>query len=333
MDDLLSKQEYNALIDIFRFVASILIIGSHSLPIFYSDTLNFYYGQWFFRFCVPFFMIVTGYYFSRCDYHKKVKQIKRILLMYIISTAIYFPFIIATNAGVINVIKTSIFGYHHLWYLIAVVIGLLLCMLFSKLPDKYNLYTAVTLLLLGLILDEYHSLVNYPPLEMISSFVDKFLGGARNGVFFAFPVLFFGKLISDYDAKLKALSYKILCLLLACTFILGFAETHIILNTIGSKATLDVSFFGWMPAIPLFVLSMKTSTIKYKKTFVIMRKASMIIYIIHPWFLWGLNKLGFTHYSKFIVCTFISIAFSVVAVIGFQYFKNRRALKYPTPVK
>ena len=76
-----SKQGYNALIDIFRFVASILIIGSHSLPIFYNDTLNYYYGQWFFRFCVPFFMIVSGYYFSKSGYQKKVKQVKRIFLM------------------------------------------------------------------------------------------------------------------------------------------------------------------------------------------------------------------------------------------------------------
>lgn len=332
-DNLLSKQGYNALIDIFRFAASILIIGSHSLPIFYNDTLNYYYGQWFFRFCVPFFMIVTGYYFSRCDYHKKVNQIKRILLMYIISTAIYIPFIIASNSNVLSAIKTLIFGYHHLWYLIAVVVGLLLCLGVSKLPEKLTLYTSAGLLLFGIVLDEYHILLNYPPLEVISSFVNKYLGGARNGVFFAFPMLFCGKLISNYENKLKALNYKKLCVLLACTFILGFAEACIILNTVGSKATLDVSIFGWMPAIPLFVLAIKTSEIEYKKTFAILRKASIIIYIIHPWCLWGLNKLGVTHYSKFIVCTFISIVFSVVSVIGSQSIKNRKDMKYSTTAK
>ena len=155
--------------------------------------------------------------------------------------------------------------------------------------------------------------------------MNKYFGGARNGVFFAFPMLFLGKLISDYENKLKASSYNKLYLILACTFILGFIEAYIILNTVGSKVTLDVSIFGWMPAIPLFVLSIKTSTIKYNKAFMILRKASMVIYIVHPWCLWGLDKLGFAHYQKFFVCTFISIVFSVVAVICFQSIKNRKA--------
>lgn len=74
--------------------------------------------------------------------------------------------------------------------------------------------------------------------------MDKYFGGARSGVFFAFPMLFLGKLISDYENKLKAISYKKLYLILTCTFVLGFAEAYIILNTVGSKATLDVSFLG-----------------------------------------------------------------------------------------
>lgn len=335
MDDnlLAKKQEYNALIDIFRFVASILIIGSHSLPIFYDDTLNFFYGQYFFRFCVPFFMIVTGYYFSRCDYHKKIKQIKRIFLLYIISTVIYTPLIMASNGSFLSVIKTLIFGYHHLWYLIAVVVGLLLCLVFSKLPDKLTMYTVVALWVIGIFLDEYHIVFSFPPLEVISAFVNKYLGGARNGVFFAFPVLYLGKLIRDHENKLKAISYKKLYLILACTFILGFTEAYVILNTVGSNATLDVSIFGWMPAIPVFVLSIKTSTIKYNKALMILRKASMIIYIIHPWCLWGLNKLGFSHYQKFIVCTFISIAFSVVAIVCYQSIKSRKATTDNIPSK
>ena len=42
-------------IDIVKLVCCVLIIGSHTLPLFSSDTLNYYYGQCFFRFCVPFF--------------------------------------------------------------------------------------------------------------------------------------------------------------------------------------------------------------------------------------------------------------------------------------
>lgn len=32
-------------IDLIKLIAAILIVGSHCLPIFKSDSLNFYYGQ------------------------------------------------------------------------------------------------------------------------------------------------------------------------------------------------------------------------------------------------------------------------------------------------
>lgn len=50
----------NENIDLTKFVCLILIIGSHSLPIFASKYANYFYGQWFFRFCVPVYFIFAG---------------------------------------------------------------------------------------------------------------------------------------------------------------------------------------------------------------------------------------------------------------------------------
>lgn len=83
----------NNLLDIFKFVASLLIVGSHCLPIFHTEIFNYYYGQWFFRFCVPFFFITTGYFFETMNNNKKINFIKHVLKLYLICTIIYFPLI------------------------------------------------------------------------------------------------------------------------------------------------------------------------------------------------------------------------------------------------
>ena len=47
------------ILDLIKVVACVLIVGSHCLPLFRNDGLNYYYGQWFFRFCVPLFFCLN----------------------------------------------------------------------------------------------------------------------------------------------------------------------------------------------------------------------------------------------------------------------------------
>lgn len=66
-------------VDLLKLLMCILIVGSHCLPLFLSESANYYYGQWFFRFCVPFFFISTGYFFAKMNTQKQKMYIKRII--------------------------------------------------------------------------------------------------------------------------------------------------------------------------------------------------------------------------------------------------------------
>lgn len=121
-------------LDIIKTVACILIIGSHALPLFHNDTLNFYYGQWLFRFSVPLFFMVSGFYFCSMTDDKKKKYIKRIVQIYIIASVLYLPIFISLNIK--SLVHNLIFGYSHLWYLSALAIGLVIVCFAEKIIKK-----------------------------------------------------------------------------------------------------------------------------------------------------------------------------------------------------
>ena len=114
------------IIDLIKTVLCILIVGSHCIPLFTNVEANYYYGQWFFRFSVPFFFIASGYFFAKMDAKKKKSYIKRIFLIYCISSVIYLPFYLSlfVKGKFLSIGKNLILGYHHLWYLSALAIGL-----------------------------------------------------------------------------------------------------------------------------------------------------------------------------------------------------------------
>ena len=72
----MKNKNYNNTLDILKVIATILIIGSHCLPLFVNKTYNYYYGQYLFRFCVPLFFLSSGYYFTKMDYIQKKSYIK-----------------------------------------------------------------------------------------------------------------------------------------------------------------------------------------------------------------------------------------------------------------
>ena len=110
------------LIDIIKLSACVLIVGSHCTPLFENDSFNFYYNQWFFRFCVPFFFIAAGYFFNTMSKSKKLSYIRRVGVLYIGSTVLYLPIIVRSTGQM----RSLIFGYHHLWYLCALTLALLI---------------------------------------------------------------------------------------------------------------------------------------------------------------------------------------------------------------
>lgn len=117
-------------LDLIKAAACILIVGSHCLPLFRNDELNFYYGQWFFRFCVPLFFVSTGYFFAKMETVRQKAYIRRIILLYLGASLLYLP--LYFNGSIMSIMSNLIFGFHHLWYLSALAMGLVIITIARK---------------------------------------------------------------------------------------------------------------------------------------------------------------------------------------------------------
>ncbi len=322
----------NKLLDVFKYTAALLVLASHCLPLVPNESINFFYAQWFFRFCVPFFIISSGYFFASFETKGKIKYIKRIAVLYIISSLIYIPTYINESAYLIK--YSLVFGYHHLWYLCALIIALCLCLIFENIPFINKLYqklyplAAVLLIAIGSYYDEYRyvftSLSNFRIVGLIGKWVN-YLGGPRHALFFALPMLLIGKFIYEHKSVMKL--SKVSCIVLTIiSFGVSLAECVMLRHFGGELITCDVTLFNYLPAIFLFILTFVYSPkflekIKTKT----LRKNSDIIYISHVLVLFFVDKLThFTYMTRFLLTLVLSIIVSWLYVKITDYIKAKK---------
>lgn len=313
-------EKSNVLLDVLKFICAILIVGSHLLPIFHNETLNLYYGQFFFRFCVPLFIISSGFYFERMQTEKKWKYVKRIFLIYIIATILYSPFIIWNNrTEILNIFATILFGYCHLWYLIAVALALLISYMLNKIlpAEKHKgIYgiACIVLLVFGIFFDEYYKLFNNSFLNNIATIL-KWFGGTRNFIFMTFPILTIGRFIFLYRDKIFLVRPYVYIILTILSFILAALELTMLNSFNINNLSLDISVFNFMPAIFLFVLTFYWNPKILHKRTTKLRKQADIIYIVHILVSGILDMiLPIKLFTRFIVVLLISWALSAVYI-------------------
>lgn len=315
--NIIQKKE-NKLLDIIKYISAILILASHCLPLIPNDSFNFFYGQWFFRFCVPLFIISSGYFFASFDRNGKVKYLKRIAILYALSSLLYFPIYI--GADIKTIIYTLIFGYHHLWYLSALTITLcILCVLeyiptAKKIFEKIYPYIAVILIFIGSYYDEYKSvfanLYNIPIIQSFGNTIG-YIGGSRHALFFVLPMVLIGKFIFEQKDKIKL--QKTGCILLTVvSFGISLAECLILRHFGGNYITCDVTLANFLPAVFLFVLTLKWSPQALQKTQTkALRKYADTIYIIHILVILVIDRLiSVTYMYRFLLILIMSVVLS-----------------------
>ena len=309
----------NDFLNIIKFIASVLIVGSHTLPLFKNGSLNYYYGQWFFRFCVPLFFISTGYYYYSMEKSIRFKYIRRLVKIYIISVIIYFPLIIIDSRNLLDCFKYFVFGYVHLWYLISLIVALLIIELFRKirwLSTERATSLIVCLLLFGALFDEYYKIINIGFLNDIGRFMYELCWGSRNFLFFAFPMVLLGMLIKKHNKVFISFSKKnsLFVLLLFFSF-LSLLEAYYLRRILGDSVTLDISIFNMIPSIIIFLMT-QTYSIKLFDDSKILRKMADIIYIIHMLVLFFIDQvIHFKLLDRFLLCFLISFVLSGVIVL------------------
>ncbi|MEE3487321.1 MAG: acyltransferase [Bulleidia sp.] len=320
------------MVDMVKTICTVLIVGSHCLPLFSGERANLVYGQWFFRFCVPFYFISTGYFFQRMNNSKRKSYIGRIFLLYFFSTLLYLPYILDTCRGItgktlfIVLAKTFQYGYIHLWYLASLFIGLAVCYIDEKIcsdsSDAWRLRWLLSFLLLcfAALFDEYYHLFQKgSAVYKVGLWIDLH-GTTRSGITMAFPLLTVGRGLSR--CKIENLKKSAVWAGFALVALMSYIEFSIMIHILPKEQvpTIDISFCNWMPAVFLFVIALQIKPRHLtEKTSRLIRKSNDIVYIIHLIVIDQLGKIGLLKQNRSFLALLISYG---VAIIGLFFMKN-----------
>lgn len=245
------EEIYYEKIDIVKCICAALIVVSHCLPIFDGSAFDILYGQWFFRFSVPFYFLSVGF-FINSNY---LKSALRILKLYIVCTTIYSPIILLGTSSAYGLIYNLIFGWYHLWFLSATFMAILMIYILIK-YCKFSLdklfLSAVILFFLGVFLGSYITLLD-PALYNVISKALELIGGTRHGVFFGFPLIVFGMFIRMRKNLLSTLNNLQISIVFLCLTVLSFVEAVCLLKA-NPSIKLDITLF--MPCVAIALLLM-----------------------------------------------------------------------------
>ncbi|MCL1943843.1 MAG: acyltransferase family protein [Candidatus Azobacteroides sp.] len=278
--------ERNVRIDRLRVVLSFLIIAIHAnLCYEFGDAGNEVGG--FTRIAVPLFLVISGYYFYNVYENKKgiIKYLKHIVSLYVIWMILYLPFYfnVSTPFEIKRFFLTLLIGYNHLWYLPALIGGVLVFLFLNKFRflGKYTfIVCAFVLYLIGLGL-EIAKVWDVVPsgVKLVLSWNFPY----RNFLFFGYPFFVLGFLVRQYEGKITQLYNQTIWVILTVLFLCLLPAEVYLYNTIGlsiSGTDMFLSLFFLCPLIFIW-------NVKHKKTGKSKNLADLSsgIYFIHPMFI------------------------------------------------
>ena len=291
------SKKYYPFIDIMRIIASLLVIAIHTDPLTsFNPQLNFLITLGFGRLAVPFFFMTTAYFLfnqGMPTYAKLKSVIKQFLIIDMCSILLYLPVQIYNHSLSFEpiVIVKDLFmdgTFYHLWYLPAVIIGILIL---------YKLYQHLNILyVIGLGGDSYYGYLHQIPIiESFYTILFKVCDYTRNGFFFAPVFLFLGAFLAQHQWHLKK---TVLFISIFISFIVFFLETSFIhQQPIITHDAMTLS----LPLVSFFCFSF-CLTLTSSKRFMICKDLSLYVYILHPLMIIIVRMIGkITHLEQYLI--------------------------------
>ncbi|MBC6612482.1 acyltransferase family protein [Hymenobacter sp. BT507] len=274
------RQKRNYAIDIFRLLGALSVVALH-VP--YEDLTNsLVLGiRWWGRWAVPFFFLLSGYFFQR-NYRERgniqfVKTIKNLLSVYVVSNIIYIAFDLFINKShTLN----EFLNFHdldngvsgHLWFVGSMIFGYL-ALLYSL-----ESFSNISLLLISITI--YIVVVT---LDVYSIYMQMKLNHDFARYFISIPFLIWGVLIAKSSNVINKISIYVFGLLVLLTFLVQCVEMVLAYKGTGySPHNIEFVLSSSLFALSMFGLSLR---IKLDKDVLIARlgrKYSLLIYLYHP---------------------------------------------------
>ncbi len=309
-----------------------MIVCIHTSPLAsYDSRVNSFFVNCICRVAVPFFFISSGFLlFKRAGVSyvngKTVKDyLKRILVLYLFWSAVYFPITAAQmywshdlkTAGMIllNWLKNMIFtaGYGFLWYLPATIAAVAVVGLLLKKNVSVNkiIVTGFILYLIGLSGQTYYGLVSGIPFpQEVKNFFSGFydiIGTTRNGIFEGIIFIALGARLSQKEHFGK---FKDSFLMLIFSFALLSGE-FVMVSKLGWRLEYDMYLFLIPCAYYLLKCALslegKLKGLETAKWAELLRPYSSLIYFTHMIFVDGYCFLTPYKYTNSLIMFAIGI--------------------------
>ncbi|MGN6133873.1 MAG: acyltransferase family protein [Aureliella sp.] len=279
----------NATLDWLKIVLACFVVGIHAEALSDRSPLASYLlTEGLFRIAVPLFLIINGYYLRQ---HLEAGKpfwlwFKRVLLLYVLWTIIYAPYILSAARGSgslagLKVAKDLVLGYYHLWYLPAMLVAGTATWLVGRCCARALLPLATIVLMGGLAL-QYAT--NYS--WILDPDAPHWL--YRNGVFVGFPFFAIGAALGQHEPGLarrwSTASNRIAA---AAALTLVLAEAMVNYHACGHEFDILLSLAVACPVV--FVIANGQCTLGSTK---LLASLSTAIYLVHPLLLAGLAQLG-----------------------------------------
>lgn len=288
----------NADLDRLKLLAAFLVVAIHISPLqSINVTADFILTRIIARTAVPFFLAVTGYFVLGKSQNKErsmLRFLKKTGLLYGCSILLYLPINAYSGAlkewGLFDALgEIFIEGtFYHLWYLPAVMFGILLCFCLIKVTGKKGAcIISLLLYVIGLSGDSYYGMPLVQGMKSIYEIMFRISPYTRNGLFYAPVFLMIGFLLADENLKKKEQKKKKTVSLAGSVifFILMLIE-GLLLRHFGWQRHDSMYLFLVPLMYCLFYLAL--SPVKEKaakvenKTAAKAKDAAMLIYIFHP---------------------------------------------------
>lgn len=274
----------NLTLDYFKLFLSFLIILIHLQPItgVWNSLGSYMISNGFTRFAVPCFFIINGFFLypKIKDYGKFCKYLKRIIIIYTVWSFIYLGLIFGKSLDLLNLILLFLVGNGNLWYVAALIIGVVLYFFLIKISSNniFLFITALVLFLCGYFIQ--HSL----KIELINEFNNfqtLHVLRCKNGLFAALPFIILGGIIRSKMDFFMNISNNIIIFIISISFIVLTIESYFSYATYYSS-DFYIALFVLSPSLIICVL--KNS--KTSKTSDFMGHLSQAVYFVHPFVLW-----------------------------------------------
>lgn len=297
-----NRKQYRSL-DAAKFVCASLIIILHTAPFSsYSSVLNFGFRNIITVVAVPFFFMTSGFLLftklntlqsaEKSSYFKK--YIKRLISMYLLWSAVYFPFVLrdwlkngCTVTDVLQYVKRFFFegSYSTIWFLPALIVAsAAVYLLHKKLSLKIIILIALPFYGFACLGSSYYGLTKHiPVLRTVFEVYFSFFDSIKNGLLFGFLFVALGAAFSVYQKEIRG---RRMLLYSAVFFVCMAGETVVqsylkwSSNGVDTKlflVPLSVCLFGWILTVQL------PST--HPQMYIWMRRLSLLLFLSQRIFL------------------------------------------------